>query len=175
MLFKWHCSIHSAEDFFRIKLAIREHVEEGGVPVQEEVLIHNCLRNEVWKNRRKQLTAHTPNESLFVSIGGTITLYPDTDIRAAMLSGKCESPYSVPISATDLSGVVDETDDSDYVDESEEKELGDWDSSNEGEESGSSLAIGEDANGLRLDGTSTALLRTRRPHRLHHSRVNLLA
>ncbi|KAF3055084.1 Vegetative incompatibility protein HET-E-1 [Daldinia childiae] len=145
----WHCSIHSAEDFFHIKLAIREHVEEGGVPVQEEVLIHNCLRNEVWENRRKQLTAHTPDESLFVSIGGTIALYPDTDIRAAMLSGKCESPYSVPISATDLSGVVDETDDSDYVDESEERGLEDWDSSNEEEESGSSLAVGEDASGLR--------------------------
>ncbi|KAI0836376.1 HET-domain-containing protein [Hypoxylon sp. FL0890] len=144
----WHCSVYSAEDFRFIKLVIQEFVDEGGTPVDEEELIHNYLRKEVWENRRKQLTAHTSDESLFVSIGGTMTLTPGSDVRAAMLSGKCESPYSVPVSATDISGVVEETDDDEYVDESDTEGLEDWGSSNE-DDVGSSGVLGEESKGMR--------------------------
>ncbi|OTA95624.1 hypothetical protein M434DRAFT_28748 [Hypoxylon sp. CO27-5] len=152
----WHCSLHSAEDFRFIKLVIQEFVDEGGAPVDEEELIHNYLRKEVWENRCKQLTAHTSDETLFVSIGGTMNLIPGSDIRAAMLSGESESPYSVPVSATDISGVVDETDDDEYVEESDEEELEDWDSSNE-EESQSSGVLTEEPKGFpRWDIQSSA-------------------
>ncbi|KAI1397506.1 HET-domain-containing protein [Hypoxylon fuscum] len=129
----WYCSVHSSEDFHFIKLAIQENVEEGGAPLQEELLIHSYLRSKAWETHSKQLTAHTADESLFVSIGGTMIFRPETDIRAAMISGKCESPYSVPVSATDLSGIFDEEEDGEYLDSDED--LGDWDSSNEDDKS----------------------------------------
>ncbi|KAI1387817.1 HET-domain-containing protein [Hypoxylon trugodes] len=135
----WYCGVYSTEDFRFIRLAIQENTEEGGAPIQEEELIHSYLRSEAWEKRCKRLTAHTLDESLFVSIGGTMALEPGTDIRAAMLSDKSESPYSIPVSATDISGIVDETDDDDYV--GSEEEIEDWDSSNEEEQEGDSDVV----------------------------------
>ncbi|KAI1371065.1 HET-domain-containing protein [Hypoxylon crocopeplum] len=148
----WHCSAHAAADFRFIRLAIQEFVDEGGGALvdvsQEEALIHRTLRNDLWDHRRGQTTAHTADEVLFVSIGGAMTtlkagMGAGTDVRAAMLSGRGESPYSVPVRAVDIGGVVDDTDDDDdYVDDSE---LEDWDSLNEEgeEEEGSDGIIGK--------------------------------
>ncbi|KAI1407251.1 HET-domain-containing protein [Hypoxylon sp. FL1857] len=150
----WHCSVHSAEYFRFIELAIQESVDEGHEPVDEQELIHNYLRNEAWGDCRKQLTAHSSDESLFVSIGGTMALRPGLDIRAAMLSGKCESPYSVPVSATNISGDVDETDEDEYVDDSDDEGFEDWDSE---EESGSSSGVlAEESKGLPRWDTQTS-------------------
>ncbi|KAI1101245.1 hypothetical protein F4804DRAFT_335433 [Jackrogersella minutella] len=82
-----------------------------------------------------------------------------TDIRVAMLSGKCESPYSVPVSVADIRGIVDETHDEDYVEDSEgeNEKLEGWDSSNEETEDGSDTAPGERPRGFpRWDSYSSA-------------------
>ncbi|KAI4860899.1 HET-domain-containing protein [Hypoxylon rubiginosum] len=133
----WYCSVHLAEEVGYIKLALQESIAEARAPEEveegefltEEALIHLSFRDEAWRKNRRQLTARTADESLFVSVGGAMTtLRPGADVKAAMLSGKCESPYSVPVSATDLSPVVyEEDDDDDYMDDS------DWGSSNEEE------------------------------------------
>ncbi|KAL7622570.1 hypothetical protein AAE478_008077 [Parahypoxylon ruwenzoriense] len=149
----WRCGAHSADEFAFIRLAIREQrledIENGRVDseagggggggeedpeayAQEVTLIHSYLRSEAWDQRRRKLSAQSADESLYVAVGGSIAGDPSTDIRAAMLSGKGDSPYSVPVSAVDPT--VDEDDDLDYVDESEDDEFEDWDSSNEEEE-----------------------------------------
>ncbi|KAI1208265.1 HET-domain-containing protein [Annulohypoxylon truncatum] len=144
----WYCGVYSADDFWFFKQEIEERINEEVAPDEEMVMIDGYLRAVAWEHGRKQLTDHTSDESLFVSIGGTMTRNPKSDIRAAMLSGKCESPYSVPTSAIDISGVVDETDDDDYVDDIEDEEFGDWDSSNEGDGS-------DESPGEKTDGSST--------------------
>ncbi|KAI6082242.1 HET-domain-containing protein [Hypoxylon rubiginosum] len=145
----WYCSVHLAEEVSYIKLALRETIAEGGLDTEEgevlteEALIYMSIQSDAWKKNRRQLTARTADESLFVSVGGSMTLQPKANVRAAMLSGKCESQYSVPVSATDLSPVIygeDEEedyddgndDDDEYMDDSEGAE--DWSSSNEGKE-----------------------------------------
>ncbi|KAI2633051.1 hypothetical protein GGS26DRAFT_555124 [Hypomontagnella submonticulosa] len=142
----WRCGAHSAADFAFVSRIVQENTDAGGEIVSEDELIHSYLRNEAWQNRTKQLTASTEDESLFVSLGGTMDLRPGTDVRAALLSGKSESPYSVPICATDLSGIVDETEDSDYV-ASEDEEVEDWDSSNEEGDGESDAVATQDSKG----------------------------
>ncbi|KAI0888157.1 HET-domain-containing protein [Annulohypoxylon maeteangense] len=140
----WYCGLYSADEFWFIEREIKERINEEVAPDEEMVMINGYLRTVAWEHGRKQLTDHTQDESLFVSIGGTMTRNPKTDIRAAMLSGKCESPYSFPMSAIDIGGVVDETDDDDSA---EDEEFEDWDSSNEDEDSDESA--GEKTNGSR--------------------------
>ncbi|KAI1458132.1 HET-domain-containing protein [Annulohypoxylon moriforme] len=142
----WYCGVYSADEFWFIEREIQERINEEVAPDEEMVMINGYLRTVAWEHGCKQLQDHTENESLFVSIGGTMSHNPKTDLRAAMLSGKCESPYSVPMSAIDISGVVDETDD-DYADDIEDGEYEDWDSSNE--DDGSDESAGEKTNASR--------------------------
>ncbi|KAI2469603.1 HET-domain-containing protein [Annulohypoxylon bovei var. microspora] len=144
----WYCGVYSAKDFWFIRREIQERINEEVADDEEMVMINGYLRTIAWEHGRKQLKDHTSDESLFVSIGGTMSRSPKTDIRAAMLSGKSESPYSVPMSAIDISGVIDETDNEDYVDDVEDEEFEDWDSSNEEEEDGSDEPLGEKTDRL---------------------------
>lgn len=150
----WYCGVYSADDFWFIKREIQERINEEVAPDEEMVMIDGYLRTVAWEHGRKQLQDHTSDESLFVSIGGTMNRNSKSDIRAAMLSGKCESPYSVPMSAVDISGVVDETDDDDYVDDIEDEEFEDWDSSNEDDRSDESAGENADST-LRWDVNSS--------------------
>ncbi|KAI1078697.1 HET-domain-containing protein [Whalleya microplaca] len=139
----WHCGVHFAEEFDFIKLAVQEDLGDGGggggacsgdVP-PEDVLIHSYLRSEAWENRCKTLSAHTADESLFVAIGGSVASGRGTDVRAAVLSGKWDAPYPVPLSLTESGESADEDeDDADYVDVSEGDEGEDWDSDSDSEE-----------------------------------------
>ncbi|KAI1777267.1 HET-domain-containing protein [Hypoxylon cercidicola] len=158
----WYCGVHVAEEVSYIKQALKESVaegrpgvKEGGLP-KEDALIHGYFREEAWMKSCHQLTARTADESLFVSIGGTMALRPGADVRAAMLSGKCESPSSVPVSATDLHHVAYEENGDDYMDDSgeerqvwvsdEEREEEENDSADEGRESMENGPPGWDAS-----------------------------
>ncbi|KAI0898978.1 HET-domain-containing protein [Annulohypoxylon nitens] len=138
----WYCGVYSADEFWFIKREIQERINEEVAADEEMVMIDGYLRTVAWEHGRKQLQHHTSDESLFVSIGGTMNRNSKTDIRAAMLSGKY------------ISGVVDETDDDDYVDDIEDEEFEDWDSSNEDDRSDESAGENADST-LRWDVNSS--------------------
>lgn len=130
----WHCSVHLVNEFNYVQLALEDSVGEDDLP-PEIVLIHQCLRSEAWENRNLQSTARTPDDSLFVSIGGRLPSQPGLDIRTAVVSAKSDPPLPVPpsqgIASTNSTSAEEDTD---YFRDSEEDEDEDWDSEANDEE-----------------------------------------
>ncbi|KAI1344331.1 HET-domain-containing protein [Xylariaceae sp. FL0016] len=127
----WHCETHFEDDFDYIRLALKDYRESqdgfgsDGELLMEDIpsermleLIHQSLRYEAWEIPSRQMTAHSSDESLFVSIGGPIQSDSETDIRAAVLSGKWDSVCPIP---HEMAGTID-----DVTDDTDEDE--DWNS-----------------------------------------------
>ncbi len=128
----WHCSVHMVEEFNSLRLAIEDIIGGGELP-PEILLTHQYLRSEAWENRNMQLAAHSLDESLFVSIGGSLVGQSRLDIRTAVISANSDPPLPVPLSRIRSSNTSGD-EGGDYTKDSDEDEDEDEDWDSEGEE-----------------------------------------
>ncbi|KAH9906076.1 hypothetical protein F4778DRAFT_693429 [Xylariomycetidae sp. FL2044] len=106
-------------------------------PTSHMWAIHRYLRYGAWVGaERRQLLASSADESLFVSIGGALghgVFGPGrTDIRAAVISGKFDTPHPLLPSARGAEA-FDDSGDEEYLDDAEASDDEDWDSDEEEE------------------------------------------
>ncbi|RYP93070.1 hypothetical protein DL770_000816 [Monosporascus sp. CRB-9-2] len=127
----WNCRVHLAADLDDILLAFEEERGEDERP-PDDLLIHQYLRVEAWQQHCQQLTAHSSDESWFVSIGGPISSLPGTNVRAAVLSAKADTHLPVPLQLI-KSNSTDHKDDESVRDSGEDEDEY-WDSEEKDED-----------------------------------------
>lgn len=115
----WRCNVHFVDEMHDFLIYAMEQTErqkrgERGVTAEE---VHQYLRLEAWMDGSEELQAHTPDESLYVSVGGQLPSEGGTDLRAALLSGSEDSPHPRPL--FEDGDVADESDE-DFVEVEED-------------------------------------------------------